>query len=82
MLSDYHNKNTYEDDLTVIQVRANLVAAEQVQQEKAEQGRLEREEWRAQVEVERLRGEIEEVERRWRELEEVELRWLGVRAKL
>ena len=37
----------YEDDPTVTQARANLVAAEQVQQERAEHRRLEREEQRA-----------------------------------
>ena len=40
---------TYEDDPAVIQARANLMVAEHVQQEKAEQKRLEREElsgWR------------------------------------
>ena len=38
---------TYEDDPAIIQARANLVVVEHVQQEKAEQKRLEREEWRA-----------------------------------
>ena len=49
-ISDGDNA-TYEDDPAVIQARANLVAAEHVQQEKAEQKRLEREEWRAQAEA-------------------------------
>ena len=51
--------------------------AEHVQQEKAEQTRLEREEQRARAEVERLKGEIKEVERKQRELKEVELRRLA-----
>ena len=42
------------------------MAAEHVQQEKAKQRRVEREEWKVEVEVERLKGEIEEVERRQR----------------
>ena len=46
---------------------------EWIQQEKAEQRRLEREERKMWVEVERLRREIEEVERERRELEEVEV---------
>ena len=46
---------------------------EQIQQERAEQRRLEREEWKAWVEVERLRREIKEAEREWRELEEAEV---------
>ena len=66
----------YEDDPAVIQVRENLMAVEHVQQEKAEQRRLEREEWKVWVEVERLKGEIEEVERKRRELKEAELRRL------
>ena len=68
---------TYEDDPAIIQVRENLVVAECIQPEKAEQRRLEREEWRVRVEVERLKGQIEEVERAWRELEETELRRLA-----
>ena len=68
---------TYEDDPAVIQARANLTVVERVQQEKAEQKRLEREEQRARAEAERLKGEIEEVERKWRELEEAELRRLA-----
>ena len=67
----------YKDDPAVIQARANLAVLECVQQEKAEQRRLEREEWRVQAEVEKLKGEIEEAERRQRELEEVELRRLA-----
>ena len=38
---------TYKDDPAVIQARENLMAVEHVQQEKAEQKRLEREERRA-----------------------------------
>ena len=53
---------TYEDDPAIIQARANLAAAEHVQQEKAEQKRLEREEPRAQAEAEKLKGEIKEAE--------------------
>ena len=53
------------------------MAVEHVQQEKAEQRRLERDKQRAWEEVEKLRGEIKEVERRWRELEEAELRRLA-----
>ena len=68
------DNTTYEDDPAVIQARANLAAVEHVQQEKAEQKRLEREERRAWAEVEKLKGEIEEVEKRWKELKEVELR--------
>ena len=62
----------YKDDPAIAQVKANLTAVEWIQQERAEQRRLEREERKAQAEVERLRWEIEEVEREWRELEEVE----------
>ena len=58
------------------QVKANLVVAEHMQQERAEQRRLEREEWKAWVEAERLKREIKEVERKWRELKEAELRRL------
>ena len=54
-------------------MKANLAAAERIQQEKVEQRRLEREEWKVQVEAECLTKEIEEAERKWRELEEVEL---------
>ena len=68
---------TYEDDPAVIQARANLTVVERVQQQKAEQKRLEREERRAWAEAERLKGEIKEVERKWRELEEAELRRLA-----
>ena len=68
---------TYEDNPAVIQARANLMAAERVQQEKAEQKQLEREERRVWVEVEKLKGEIEEVEKRRRELEEAEMRRLA-----
>ena len=62
----------YKDDPAIAQAKANLTAVEWIQQERAEQRRLEREERKAQAEVERLRWEIEEVEREWRELEEVE----------
>ena len=55
---------TYEDDPAVIQARANLAVAEHVQQEKAEQKQLEREEQRVQAEMGKLKGEIEEVEMR------------------
>ena len=50
---------------------------ERVQQERAEQKRLEREERRAWAEVEKLKGEIEEAEKRRRELEEAEVRRLA-----
>ena len=68
---------TYEDDPAVIQAWANLVAVEHVQQEKAEQKQLEREEWRVREEVEKLKGEIEGAEKRRRELEEAEMRRLA-----
>ena len=71
VLSD-DNDNKYEDDPAVTQAKANLMAVEHIQQEKAEQRRLEREE-KARVEVERLMWEIEEAERQWRELEEAEI---------
>ena len=48
--------------------------AKWVQQEQAEQRRLERAQCWVEAEVERLKGKVEEVERNWRELEEVELR--------
>ena len=63
----------YEDNPAVTQAKANLAVAERIQQEKAEQRRLEREEWKVWVEVEHLTREIEEAERKWRELEEAEL---------
>ena len=63
----------YEDDPAISQARANLAAAERIQQEKAEQKWLEREERRVQAEVEKLKGEIEEAEKRRRELEEAEV---------
>ena len=63
----------YKDDPAVAQVKANLMAVEQIQQERAKQRRLEREEQKAWVEAERLRWEIEEVEREQRELEEAEV---------
>ena len=68
---------TYEDDPAIIQARANLTVAEHVQQEKAEQKRLEREGWRVWAEAEKLKGEIEEAEKRRRELKEVEMRRLA-----
>ena len=52
----------YEDDPAITQVKANLTVAERVQQERAKQRRLEREEWKVWVEVERLTWEIEEVD--------------------
>ena len=63
----------YKDDPAMTQVKANLTAVEQVQQQRAEQRRLEREEWKVRVEAERLKREIEEAERKQRELKEVEL---------
>ena len=63
----------YEDDPAVTQVKANLAAVECIQQEKAEQRRLEREELKVWVEAEHLTKEIKEAERKWRELEEAEL---------
>ena len=63
----------YEDDPAMTQAKVNLTVVERVQQERAEQRRLEREEWKVQAEAERLMREIEEVERKQRELEEVEL---------
>ena len=44
----------YVDDPAVMQVKENLAMAERIQQEKAEQRRLEREERKAWAEVERL----------------------------
>ena len=72
VISDGDNVK-YEDDPTVIQAKANLAAVERVQQERAEQRRLERAEQKAWVEAECLTKEIKEVERKWRELEEAEL---------
>ena len=66
----------YEDDPAVTQAKANLAVAEHIQQEKVEQRRLEREEWKVRVEAEHLTKEIEEVERKWRELKEAELEQL------
>ena len=63
----------YKDDPAVTQAKANLAAVERIQQEKAEQRRLEREERKAWAEVERLMWEIKEVERQQRELEEAEV---------
>ena len=48
---------TYEDDPAVIQARENLTVAECIQQEKAEQKGLEREERRVWEEVEKLKGD-------------------------
>ena len=56
---------SYEDDLVITQAKANLAVAERVQQERAEQRRLEREEWKARAEVERLMWEIKEAELEW-----------------
>ena len=67
------NEIEYEDNPAIAQVKANLVVAEWIQQERAEQRRLEREEWKAWVEAERLRWEFKEAEREWREIEEVEV---------
>ena len=72
MISDRDNVE-YKDNPAIAQAKANLVAAEWIQQERAEQRRLEREEPKVEVEVERLRQEIEEAEREWRELEEAEV---------
>ena len=66
----------YEDDPAVAQAKANLVVAERIQTERAEQRRLEREEWKVRVEAERLTREIEEAERKRKELEEAELEQL------
>ena len=63
----------YEDNPAIAQAKANLMVAEWIQQERAEQRRLEREEQKAWVEAERLRWEIEEAEREQRELEEAEV---------
>ena len=55
----------FEEDPTMRQVRANLVTAERVQQQRAEQRRLER----VQCQVEKLQREVEEVrgcKRSWR----------------
>ena len=59
----------YEDDPAITQVKANLVVVERIQQEKAEQRRLEREERKVWVEAERLTKEIKEAEKKRRELE-------------
>ena len=63
----------YKDDPAISQAKVNLAAVEWIQQERAKQRGLEREEWKVQAEVERLRWEIEEVEREQRELEEAEV---------
>ena len=44
----------YADDPAVMQEKENLAMAERIQQEKAEQRRLEREEWKVWADVERL----------------------------
>ena len=75
MLSDNDN-NEYEDDPAVTQAKANLVVVEHIQQEKAEQRRLEREERKVRVEAEHLTRDVKEAERKWKELEEAELEWL------
>ena len=72
VISDGDNVK-YEDDPTVIQAKANLAAVEHVQQERAEQRRLERAERKVWVEAEHLTKEIKEAERKRRELEGVEL---------
>ena len=76
----------YKDNPAIAQVKANLAVVEWIQQERAEQRRLEREKQKVQVEAERLRQEIKEAEREGREikeaeregreLKEVELGWL------
>ena len=53
VLSD-DDDDEYKDDPAITQAKANLMVAECIQQEKAEQRRLEREEWKAWAEVERL----------------------------
>ena len=63
----------YKDDPAVTQAKVNLAVAERIQQERAEQKRLEREERKARAEAERLMQEIEEAERQRRELEEAEI---------
>ena len=63
----------YGDDPAVTQVKANLAAVEHIQQEKAEQRRLEREEQKVWAEVECLTKEIEEAEKKRRQLEEAEM---------
>ena len=63
----------YEDDPAVTQVKVNLTVAERIQQERAKQRRLEREEQKAWVEAEHLTKEVEEAERKRRELEEAEV---------
>ena len=63
----------YNDDPAVAQVKVNLAVAEQIQQERAKQRRLKREERKVWAEVDRLRQEIKEAEREWKELEEAEV---------
>ena len=63
----------YKDNPAATQAKANLAAVEHIQEEKAKQRRLEREEQKARGEAERLMWEIEEAEKQWRELEEAEV---------
>ena len=51
VISDRDNVK-YEDDPTVTQAKVNLMAAECVQQERIEQRRLERAEWKVWAEAE------------------------------
>ena len=62
-----------KDNPAMTQAKANLAAAECMQQERAEQRRLERAEQKVWVEVEHLTKVIKEAERKRRELEGVEL---------
>ena len=63
----------YKDNPAITQEKANLAAAECIQQEMAEQRRLEREEQKVWAEVECLTKEIEEAEKKRRELEEADV---------
>ena len=78
MLSDA-NDDKYKDDPAVTQAKVNLAAAEHIQQEKAEQRRLEREERKVWVEAERQWRELEEaeVERLMREKKKLEEEKIG-----
>ena len=74
VLSDNDNVK-YKDNPAVTQAKANLAAVECIQQEKAEQRRLEREEQKVWAEAEPLTKEIEEAEKKrgsWRRQ-----RWRG-----
>ena len=63
----------YEDNPAITQAKANLAAAECIQQEKAEQRRLEREEWKVRAEAEKKQRELEvEMERLMQEKERLE----------